>query len=121
MGFFKKHIGSKLKKARRIGEKVAHGVTIGLRKGGKAIQRGAQIAGKVAPILETIGATVPALAPVGAIGAGLQEASIVGSKAGQLAESVGRSGGQFLEDRNAKSFLERSKGQVKQGRELFKK
>jgi len=117
MGFFKK-IGHKFKKARRIGEKVAHGVAIGLRKGGKAIQKGAQIAGKLQPFLETAGKVYKPLAVAGkALGAGVA----IATKAGQLTADVGRSGSQFLKDKDASSFLERSKAQRSLGEEIFKK
>lgn len=116
MGFFKK-IGHKFKKARRIGEKVAHGVAIGLRKGGKAIQKGAQIAGKLQPFLESAGTVFKPLAVAGeALGQGVEMAE----KVGQLTADVGRSGSQFLKDKDVDSFLERSKGQRGQAEELFK-
>lgn len=117
MGIFRK-IGHKFKKARRIGEKVAHGVAIGLRKGGKAIQKGAQIAGKIAPFVEMAGTVIKPLAP---IGKGLEEISELGGKGGQLISNVGRSGSQFLEDKNVSNLLERSKEQKNQAQELFKK
>jgi hypothetical protein len=116
MGIFK-HIGSKLKKARRIGEKVAHGVAIGLRKGGKALQKGAQIASKIQPVLQQASGIVPGAAQLNKlVGAGVKLAD----RAGKLSADVGRSGTQFLKDKDASSFLERSKEQKSQAKELFK-
>ena len=117
MGFFKR-IGHKLKKARNIGEKVAHGVAIGLRKGGKALQKGAQIAGKLQPLLQSASGIVPGAAQLNKlVSAGVSLAD----RTGKLTADVGRSGSQFLKDKDVDSFLERSKEQKSRGKELFKK
>ena len=114
MGFLKK-IGHKFHKAKSIGKKFAHGVAIGLRKTGKVIQRGAEIAGKVAPVLEVL--PDPRLR---ALGETLDKGSIVASQVGSLTANVGRSGEQLLNDSDGKAFLERSKAQRKEAQNLFK-
>lgn len=114
MGFLKR-IGDKLKKARQIGTKVAHGVAIGLRKGGKAIQKGSQIAGKIAPFLEMIPDP-----RVKALGESLEVGSKFGKQVGELTADVGRSGSQFLDDGKVGSLLERTKDQKARGENLFK-
>lgn len=80
MGFFKK-IGSRLKKAKHLGQRISHGASIGLRKFGNTANRVSDITGKVAGYLNAIPNPIAQSA-----GKLLGTASDVGSSVGKISK-----------------------------------
>lgn len=92
MGFFKK-IGHKLKKAKHIGAKIAHGVAIGARKVGKTVKKVAELS---APLIEAVGVAT-GQPEILALGKMAEQAS----HAGDLISDVGREGSSTLNARGS--------------------
>ena len=102
MGF-----GTKLKrKLRKLGHKIAHGASIGARKGAKFLQKAGKFAAKAAPLV----AMIPD-PRAQKFSEALTTGGEMAQRTGKLTTEVGRSGLQVLEDGDGKAFLERSKKQ----------
>ena len=102
MGF-----GTKLKRRlRKLGHKIAHGVSIGARKSGKFMHEADKFAAKAAPLV--------ALIPdprAHKFAEALSTGGVMAQRTGKLTTEARRSGFQALEDGDGKAFLERSKRQ----------
>lgn len=102
--------GSKLKRRlRKLGHKLAHGVSIGARKSGKFMQKAGKFAMKAAPLV--------ALIPdprAQKFAEALQTGGAIAQRTGKLTTEVGRSGLQVIDDGDGKAFIERSKKQKAQ-------
>jgi hypothetical protein len=86
MGMFKK-IGHRLKSLKKLGTRLAHGASIGLRKTSKVLGRASKMAPEIAGKMAGAGAllTATGLAPAVAVGGALMSGSEVVSKGGALA------------------------------------
>jgi len=110
MGFFKK-IGHKLKKAKHIGSKIAHGVAIGARKVGKTLKKAAELS---APLIEAVGVATgqPEILALGKV-------AEKASQAGDLISDVGREGSSTLNARG--SLADKITSSVEKKQELQKR
>ena len=102
MGF-----GTKLKRRlRKLGHKIAHGVSIDAKKSGEFMQKAGKFTAKIAPMV----ALIPD-SRAQKFAEGLKTGGEMAQRTGKLTTEAGRSGLQALEDGDGKAFLERSKKQ----------
>ena len=82
-----KKIGHRLKSMKKLGTRLAHGASIGLRKTSKVLGRASKMAPKIAGKMAGAGALLEAtgFAPAVAVGGALTSGSKVVSKGGALA------------------------------------